>query len=161
MDEGSAQRSLPSTVFVSEYLNRLRESDEGPGGAEAELEGPWRVEADGDRWAVVRDWERLEHGHRPLAILRSRERALVLAALLPALGREVLVRLRDAEDGYVLESGGEEEGEIFRYHDRLAEGVHLIGHLIRSPRSLAHLLRAAGPTAQELVGQMLAEGEAV
>ena len=148
----------PSTVFVASYLERLHEAEEAAGGQEAELEGPWRVEEAGEEWAVLRHWERLEAGHQPVARLRSQEAALLLAAVLPALGREVLYRLRERDGASVLESAGEEVGEVVRVHDRVAESLHLVEQLVRSPRALTYLLRAAGPTAQELVGQMLAEG---
>ncbi|HKH49578.1 MAG TPA: hypothetical protein VKM72_33370 [Thermoanaerobaculia bacterium] len=148
----------PSTVFVPSYLERLREAEETAGGLAAEFEGPWRVEGAGEEWAVLRHWESLEAGHQPLARLRTQEAALLLAALLPALGREVVYRLREGGSGFVLENAGEEVGEVFRFHDRVAESIHLVEHLTRSPRALTYLLRAAGPTAQELVGQMLAEG---
>ena len=153
---GRELRQAP-TVFVSSYLERLHEAEEVAGGREAELEGPWRVEEAGEGWAVLRHWESLDFGHRPVARLRSQETALLLAALLPALGRDVLYRLREGEGGFVLESAGEEAGEVFRFHDRVAESLHLVEQLVRSPRALTYLLRAAGPTAQELVGQMLAE----
>jgi hypothetical protein len=157
---GEVGRNLqqPQTVFVSSYLERLREAEETAGGREAELEGPWRVEETGEEWAVLRCWESLELGHRPVARLRSQESAWLLAALLPALGRDVLYRLREAGDGYVLENAGEEVGEVTHFHDRVAESIHLVEQLVRSPRALTYLLRAAGPAAQELVGQMLAEG---
>jgi hypothetical protein len=106
---------------------------------------------------VLRQWESLELGHRPVARMRSPEAALLLAALLPALGREVLYRLREGEGGFVLENAGEKVGEVFRFHDRVAESIHLVEQLIRSPQALTYLLRAAGPTTQELVGQMLAK----
>ena len=143
-------------MFVATYLERLHEAEEAAGGLEAELEGPWRVEEAGEEWAVLRQWESLVSGHRPAARLRSQEAALLLAALLPALGREVLYRLREGEGGFVLENAGVEVGEVFRFHDRVAESLHLVEHLVRSPRALTYLLRAAGPAAQELVGQMLA-----
>lgn len=157
MEEVGREMRQPPTVFVAGYLERLQEAEEGAGGVEAELEGPWRVEKVGEEWVVLRHWERRELGHRPVARLRTEESALLLAALLPALGRQVLYRLREEGDGFVLENGGEEVGEVFRFHDRVAEAVHLVDQLIRSPRALTYLLRAAGPTAQELVGQMLAE----
>ena len=157
MSEIRQDSRQPPTVFLTSYLERLQEAEEVGGGMEAELEGPWRVEKVGEEWAVLRHWEQLELGHRPVARLRTEEAALLLAALLPALGRQVLYRLREGEEGFVLENGGEEVGEVFRFHDRVAESVHLVDQLIRSPRALTYLLRAAGPTAQELVGQMLAE----
>lgn len=150
----------PPTVFIASYLEHLREAEEVAGGMEAEFEGPWRVEESGPEWAVLRQWESLEAGHRPVARLRSQAAALLLAALLPALGREVLYRLREDEGGFVLVNAGEEVGEMFRFHDRVAESIHLVDQLVRSPRALTYLLRAAGPTTQELVGQMLAEGAA-
>jgi len=154
---GRQSEQQPPTVFVAGYLERLHEAEETAGGAEAELEGPWRVEEDGAGWAVLRQWESLAAGHRPVARLRTQEAALLLAALLPGLGREVLYRLREAGGGFVLENAGEEVGEVFRFHDRVAESIHLVEQLVRSPRALTYLLRAAGPTAQEMVGQMLAE----
>lgn len=157
MEETERHSQQPSTVFVPSYLERLRETDEVAGGLAAEMEGPWQVQMEGPEWVVLRQWESLEAGHRPVARLRSQEAALLLAALLPALGREVLYRLRETEGGFVLENAGEEVGEVFRFHDRVAESIHLVEHLVRSPRALTYLLRAAGPTAQELVGQMLAE----
>ena len=157
MSEIRQEPRQPTTVFVASYLERLQEAEEVGGGMEAELEGPWRVEKRGEEWAVLRHWERLELGHRPVARLRTEEAALLLAALLPALGRQMLYRLREGGEGFVLENGGEEVGEVFRFHDRVAESVHLMDQLIRSPRALTYLLRAAGPTAQELVGRMLAE----
>jgi len=155
---GRQSEQQPPTVFVTSYLERLHETEETAGGLEAELEGPWRVEEDGAGWVVLRQWESLAAGHRPVARLRTEEAALLLAALLPALGREVLYRLREGGGGgFVLENAGAEVGEVFRFHDRVAESIHLVEQLVRSPRALTYLLRAAGPTAQEMVGQMLAE----
>jgi hypothetical protein len=150
------EKSHPATVFVPSYLERLREMDE-TGGTEAEFEGPWRVEEAGEEWVVLRHWESLAAGHRPVARLRSPEPALLLAALLPALGRDLLYRVRETGGGYVLENAGEAVGEVLRFHDRVAESLHLVEHLVRSPRALTYLLRAAGPATQELIGQMLAE----
>jgi hypothetical protein len=160
MEEIGRESGQAPTVFVASYLEQLHEAEETAGRQEAELEGPWRVEEDREELAVLRQWESLHSGHRPVARLRSQEAALLLAAVLPALGREVLYRLRERDGGSVLENAGEEVGEVFRVHDRVAESLHLVEQLIRSPRALTYLLRAAGPTAQELVGQMLA-GRAV
>jgi len=110
---------------------------------------------------VLRAWEELDAGDRPVAVLWHEETAQLLTLLLPALDREPLFHLVEGEtaDGYPVlavygEQGSQIAGWIDRYDPRWAEGLHLLEAIVRSPLALATLLAAAGPGAEEQVGRI-------
>ena len=113
--------------------------------------------------AVLRAWEDLEAGDRPVAVWWHPERAQLFSILLPALDREPLVHLVEGEtpDGYPVvavygEQGPQVAGWLDRYDLRWVEGLHLLEAIVRSPQALATLLEAAGPGAEEQVGRIRA-----
>jgi len=148
------------------YLARLRERDETITAAEAELAGPWKTEpvrAKPGAVAVLRQWEDLDAGDRPVAVVWHEELALLLSVLFPVLDREPRFYIEEgaAADGYALvgmygEQGPQVAGWFDRWEPRFAEGLHLIEALLRSPWALATLLEAAGPGAEEQVGKIRA-----
>jgi hypothetical protein len=162
----SVPASPLDNAFAPAYLSRLREQDETLTAAEAELAGPWKQEPVPGKpgaVAVLRQWEDLDAGDRPVAILWHEETARLLTVLLPALDREPLFHLEDGEtaDGYPLvavygEQGAQIAGWLDRDDPRWAEGLHLLEAIIRSPLALATLLEAAGPGAEEQVGRIRA-----
>jgi len=153
-------------AFAPAYLARLREQDEALTAAEAELAGPWKTEPVPGKpgaVAVLRQWEDLAAGDRPVAVVWHDELALLLTVLLPALDREPRLYIEDREtaDGYPLlcmygDQGPQVAGWFDRWEPRLADGLHIIEALIRSPWALATLLEAAGPGAEEQVGKIRA-----
>jgi hypothetical protein len=153
-------------AFAPAYLARLREQDEAITASEAELAGPWKIEPVPGKpgaVAVLRQWEDLAAGDRPVAVVWHEELALLLAVLFPALDREPRFHLEDGEtaDGYPFlgmygEQGPQIAGWFDRWEPRFAEGLHLIEALVRSPWALATMLEAAGPGAEEQVGKIRA-----
>jgi len=162
-----SDRSSPAldNVFSNDYLAELRERDEVLTAGEAEYAGPWRrAPAVGKPGAVavLREWEDPERD-LPEGILWHEETARLLAIALPIAEREPLFHLEDREtpDGFALtavygEQGAEVAGWLRRYEPRLAEALHLLEGVVRSPRALADLIEAAGPLAVEQVGKILA-----
>jgi hypothetical protein len=153
-------------AFSPTYLAHLREQEEVLTAAEAELAGPWKEEPVRDKHgavAVLRVWEDLDAGDRPVAVWWHPETARLWTILLPALGREPLFHLAEGEtpDGYPVvavygEQGPQVAGWLDRYEPRWVEALHLMEALIRSPLALATLLEAAGPGAEEQVGKIRA-----
>ena len=165
--QSTSPSSTPlANAFAPDYLARLREQEEVLTAAEAELAGPWKTEAVPGKpgaVAVLRVWEELDAGDRPVAVLWHEETARLLTLLLPALDREPLFHLVEGEtaEGYPVlavygEQGSQIAGWIDRYDPRWAEGLHLLEAIVRSPLALATLLGAAGPGAEEQVGRICA-----
>jgi hypothetical protein len=165
--DGSRPQPTLDNVFSNDYLAQLRERDEVLTAAEAEYAGPWRCApalgtAQPGGVAVLREWESAERD-LPEAVLWPEETARLLAIALPIAEREPLFHLGDGEtpDGFPLtavfgEQGAQGAGWLRRYEPRLAEALHLLEGVVRSPRALADLLEAAGPVAVEQVGKILA-----
>lgn len=154
-------------AFDAVFLDLLDQKDEPASAAEAEAAGPWHViAAPGGGWAVVADGERLDEGDEPAAVVRDRDLALLVAAVLPGTGREPLVRLgRDAKPGgYPLLVEGEVLGHLRLFNENLAAAVNVLELLRRSPLGLARLLAAAGGLTLARTGKILRrevlEGEA-
>ncbi|HZF08096.1 MAG TPA: hypothetical protein VFE33_04825 [Thermoanaerobaculia bacterium] len=160
--------SLPplENAFALSYLAHLREQDEVLTAAEAEMAGPWKLEpvpVKPGAVAVLREWEGLDAGDRPVAVWWHEETARLWTVLLPALDREPLFHLVEGEtaDGYPVlaiygEQGPQVAGWVDRYEPRWVEGLHLLEAIVRSPLALATLLEAAGPGAEEQVGRIRA-----
>ena len=80
---------------------------------------------------MLRVWEELDAGDRPVAVWWHEETARLLAILLPALDREPLFYIEEGEtsDGYPVyatygEQGPQIAGWCDRYDSRWAEGLH-------------------------------------
>jgi hypothetical protein len=153
-------------AFTPAYLVRLREQEEVLTAAVAEMAGPWKTESVAGlpgAVAVLREWEDLDAGDRPVAVWWHEETARLLTVLLPALDREPLFYLEEeaTPEGYPVvavygEQGPQIAGWFDRYEPRRVEGLHLLAALVRSPLALATLLEAAGPGAEEQVGRIRA-----
>ncbi len=160
-----SRQSVHPNVFKTEFLARLNERDEPPTAGDADVAGPWRIEAiPGHGFGLFRIGESLARGFAPLAVVPSRWLALVLAAVLPGTGQEPLIRIeKDAdEDGaYPLvlpgSDGREAVGRLRVFDERLVDAVNLAVHLLQAPESLAWLLEAAGGVALERCGAILDE----
>lgn len=145
-------------AFDAVFLDLLDQRDEPFSAAEAEAAGPWHVIAAPEGgWAVVADGESLEEGDEPAAVLRDRDLALMVAAVLPGTGREPLVRLgKDAEPGgYPLLGEGEALGHLRLFNENLAAALNVLELLRRSPLGLARLLAAAGGLTLARTGKIL------
>jgi hypothetical protein len=165
-DSSSVPVSPLDNAFSPAYLARLREQDEVITAAEAELAGPWKTEPVPGKpgaVAVLRQWEDLAAGDRPVAVVWQEEVAALLTVLFPILDREPLFYLEEGEtpDGYPIlaiygDQGPQVAGWFARSEPRFADGLHLLQALLRSPWALATLLAAAGPGAEEQVGKIRA-----
>ena len=155
-----------ANAFSPAYLAHLREQDDSLTAAEAELSGPWKIEPVPGKpgaVAVLRQWEEVDAGDPPVAVLWHEETARLLSALLPVIDREPLFYIEDGADpeGYPLiavygEQGPQVAGWLDRGEPRWAEGLHILEAIVRSPLALATLLEAAGPGAEEQVGRIRA-----
>ncbi len=119
-------------------------------------------------FAVLREWERPEEGDEPYATFTTRELALLAAAILPATGREPLFRLGTEPDetGFPLLAqapaagaggppGAAIAGHLRDFDEDLAAGLNFVAALVRSPRSLARVLEAAGHVTLAQAGRAL------
>lgn len=155
-DEITRDDATPN-AFTREFLRRLAQADEPAFAEEAELAGPWRVAAAGDRFAVVRRWEEPEAGDEPHAVFDSYHLALLAAAVLPALGNpaDLAVAGEGEEAGYPLWSGSRRAGHLRYFHVELVDALALARGLVADPEALASLLEAAGATALRHAGRLL------
>lgn len=154
--------TTPPNALDPRFLARLIELDEPPTGAEAGLSGPWKVARTAEGYAVLRDWEEPRLGDRPAGVMEEAETAQLLAALLPAGGREPLFHLRPEREpaGYALEavhgeSGNRVVGRLADFDPEVARLLHVGQYLARTPAALAAVARAAGPLALAMVGRIL------
>ncbi|HVS00971.1 MAG TPA: hypothetical protein VMW27_30405 [Thermoanaerobaculia bacterium] len=157
MPDHRSLREAPPNAFSTSYLEALKDQDEPSLAQEAELEGPWKVVEGPEGWAVIREWESLESGAEPVAVLEEKERALIVAAVLGAVGRERLFELgKEAEPGgYPILSQGRVIGRMRRFSPEVVEAAHVGEAVLRSPLRLATLFQAAGPLVQEITGRLL------
>ncbi len=156
----------PENLFSPAFLAILRERDEALTASEAELAGPWKCEpVPGKPGAValLREWQSVDLQDAPEAVVWHDETALLLTIVLPAIEREPLFHLADEEtpEGYALsavfgEQGVQVSGWLRQYKPEVAQALHLLQCIERSPAALAALLEAAGCTAIEQAGQILA-----
>ena len=152
--------SHPSNAFTTPFLGRFEERDEPLTAGEADVAGPWFVEAiPGLGFGLFRAGESLARGFRPAAVFPDRWLALLAAAVLPGTGRDSLLRLRKdaAADGYfeVALDDGAVVGRFELFDEPLLDAVNVVAALARSPWSLAYLMEAAGPLALERCGAIL------
>jgi hypothetical protein len=152
-----------------DFLARLEELDEPGSNYEAEWSGEWRVVSTApDHHLVLRSWEGPDKAAGAVAVFSERSTALLCAAVLPldarpslfALGRpadppwELAILVRDTY-GEGPAHDLEPIGQARRFSESQLYALHLAGCFARSPRALALLLEAAGPTAVRLVGELL------
>ncbi len=158
-----AKKDTPTpSVFNSEFVARRNKEDyavtiTGPG-----FSGPFRVERHGDDWAVVR-----EGFEKPFAVLYHREVAYMLAAVLPAIGRELVFHNRfDAKKSenclevIAGESGFECVGRVSLMEERTIPYLHLLHTIFSEPTAFASLLIAAPGDTLERAGRLAAKWSA-
>jgi hypothetical protein len=155
-DDGSTRHF--GNVFLKDFLRRLGERNEPRTSAEADVAGPWGVEAHCLTWyGVYRRGESATRGHLPAGAFADLSHALLAAAALPGTGREPLFHLRKdrTPDGYAVESGGEVIAHLTHFDEKLVDALHVLESILRSPDALANLLEAAGSVALERAGAIL------
>ncbi|MEM7483199.1 MAG: hypothetical protein AAF481_18695 [Acidobacteriota bacterium] len=152
-------------VFGTDLLRRLRREDDPPAAFEALLAGPWKVVAippEGTPSPGAMAWEEPRFavsrgdGDPPIALCRDRQTALLMAAVLPSLGRRDRYSVRDVVGEEVLIEGGEPVVRIAPEARDAAPGLHTLSCVLRSPASLSLFLEAAGSTSLERAGLLLA-----
>jgi hypothetical protein len=155
-------RTSPSqNVLTPEFLARLRDREEPSSVGEAELAGPWQVQEGKQGFAVLRDWQSGKKGDLPESVWIEEETALLAAVAVAAAGREPLFHLREEEgaEGFAVETTGakgmEPAGWLRHYHPEAVQAMHVLGCVVRSPVALARLMRAAGPLALEMAGEIV------
>jgi hypothetical protein len=156
----------PENLFSPAFLEILRERDEVLTASEAEFSGSWKCEPAPGRpgaVAVLREWESVDLEDAPEAVVLHDETALLLTIVLPAIEREPLFHLADEEtpEGYAISSvfgqqGTQITGWLRQYKPEVVQALHIVDCIERSPAALAALLEAAGCTAIEQAGQILA-----
>lgn len=153
-------RTAPDNAFSQKYLDALREQDDVPTALEAESAGPHKLLEIPDGFGIFRLWESPEKGHPPLAVFQERGVALRFLAVWSLVGQERTFRAcGEAGPEWVpVESGGETVGRLQTFNEDLLFAAHVVDSILRSPASLAVVLGAAGPVAQEIAGQILALG---
>jgi hypothetical protein len=171
-DGSSPRPSSPPNAFHPTFLESVQDQPEPLTASEADLAGPWHLEAVpgfSGSVAVLRAWECQAEGDLPTAVLVEEESAALYAAALPLHGREPLFHLSSKADesggplpgGYPFgaiygEQGFKVRGWQRRYQPEAVAGLHLMESLVRSPQALAELLLAAGGGALAQVGRILA-----
>ena len=155
--------AVPAHAFTPEYLELLSHRDEPVTGAEADASGPWHLEPQADppdTWAVLRQGESLAKGSTPWAILRKKDAARLLAAVLPGTGRRLRYRLGkepDAQGFYPLLDDGEVAGVLQFFDDGLLAALNVVDALASIPRDLAWLLDGSGGLALDHAGKVAFE----
>jgi hypothetical protein len=147
----------PLNAFRKDYLDAVQDQDEPSTSREAETAGPFSLVEQNGMIALYRAWESAEAGDAPLALFQHRDTALLFQALWPALGRGIIFKLRpDATpSGFGLEEEGQLVGILRSFDPEAILAGHFLSFLARTPQSLALLLEAAGPTAQQHIGRIL------
>jgi len=165
-------------AFTSSFLTRLAERDEPPTAGDADVAGPWRIEAiPSHGFGLFRVGESLGRGFAPVAVFPSRWLALLMAGILPGTGRDPLLILSkqpDAHGAYPVAlagggddgggDGGDEDGGGRRavgflqfFDERAVDALNVVVHLLQAPESLAYVLEAAGSVTLERCGAILDE----
>jgi hypothetical protein len=156
------KKSTPTNIFSEQFLEQFRDRDEPNTASEAEHAGPWVVREISGGFGVFRESDAKDA--QPEATFEHREHALLMAAAMPALGREPLFSVDSAEhpEGYAVQTIWGEAwnriiGRLRQFEPEIAEALHVAQYLTRTPAALALVLEAAGATALELAGQILAQ----
>lgn len=152
----------PVSAFSADYLDLLRRRDEVPSAREAERAGPWKIVKQESGYGIYRLWESPEAGHSPVVTCKDQQTALLVLAVLPLAGRDPVYRRVETPGttGVRLECEGEEALLLSVEDPEVINAVNLAAEVARSPLSLAAIVEASGPHAQEILGQLLREGAA-
>jgi hypothetical protein len=149
---------LPN-AFNRRFLTRLDERDESPLAGEADTAGPWNIlEVPGRGFGLFREGEDPARGFRPYAVFHDRWLALIAAAVLPGTGRDPFVHLHPeagAEGFDFLLDSGEVVGQCECFDQPFCDAIHAVVSVLRSPRSLADELEAAGSITLDRSGAIL------
>lgn len=148
----------PENALSRSYLRVLRERDDVATALEAASAGPFKLLQVEEGHGLFRLWESPEAGHRPLAVFTDRATALRFMVVWNVIGREPTYRAPQPPGtrGVAVESHGEVVGRLEVFNEELLFAAHVVDCILRSPAALAALFEAAGPLAQEIVGQILA-----
>jgi hypothetical protein len=150
--------SKPLNAFIPEIFRWLAERDlDLCSATEAEVAGPWRVVPLGAGGFGLFNLGETPEVDPPACILTTFENALLVAAILPGTGREPLYRLLPEEtpQGFAIQSEGEVVGHLPLYMPAVAEALHVIGCVLRSPAALARVLQAGSGPALARAGRAL------
>jgi hypothetical protein len=162
----------PANAFDRAFLDILDPEDDPVTATEAAAEGPWTVvrvtapkipfaEPNGpEPWAVVREGDRPDES--PAATFVHVHPARLAAAAVPVAARDAAYRLGREQDprGFPLRHDGRVVGHLPWYHQELVAALNHLDALARSPRALAAVLEAAGASALQRVGALLARRSA-
>jgi hypothetical protein len=156
---GVDSMSKPLNALVPEVLRWLAEREAEPSSAaEAEVAGPWKiVPLEEGGFGLFQLDESPEASDHPACTLTTFENALLAAAILPGTGRDPLYRLNPEETpkGFAIESEGQVVGTLPLYMPAVAEALHVVGCVLRSPAALARVLLAGSGPALERAGRAL------
>src|SRR5215208_2493043 len=146
-------------AFSREYLDAVEERTDPSTAQEAETAEPWEVREAAGQYGLFHPWERWEEGDLPRALFQFEETAWLFRAIWPALGRERMFRLGGTAgaQGYPVETLEQTVAHLRDFHPDAALAAHVAAYLVRTPAALALLLWMAGPTAQALIGKILAD----
>ena len=160
-DRSTPRSPRPSNAFTPEFLDQLDQQDEPTTAAQADVAGPWVVEPmPSPGWALFRRGESLAAGDCPIAVFRERERALLVAAVLPGTGLDRRFRLQNevSPEGYAVVSNGGVVGHLQHYNPELVTALNTAEAVVRLPECLAQLLEASGGVALGRAGRLLVGG---
>jgi hypothetical protein len=168
-DRHDSTRLSPGNAFDRAFLDLLDPEDDPVTATEAVAEGPWAVvrltapkipfaEPNGpEPWAVVREGDRPED-EPPAATFVHLHPARLAAAAVPIAARGAAYRLDRVQDprGFPLRHDGRVIGHLPWHHQELVAALNHLDALARSPRALAAVLEAAGASALQRIGALLA-----
>jgi hypothetical protein len=149
-------------AFTPTFLHHLDPEDDPLTATEAAAEGPWHAMplpgADpAEPWTVTRTPAPCG-GDSTAGTFALQATARLLATALPLAARDATYRLTGEPDeaGFPLLRAGRPVAHLPWFHDELVATLNVLDALARSPRAMASLLEAAGPTAVRRVGAELA-----
>ncbi len=151
---------IKPSAFAAEFIDELTEAFDWPITLnESSSAGPWNVEPHGmqpdghEKWVV-----RHQAGGPPYATTRFRETALMIAATLPASGREPIYSYQYQPDGELRMSLGDAGFEHVAIAPEMEKSallaLHVAHSLLVSPAELALLLLAAPSDTLERAGAL-------
>jgi len=148
----------PSSIFDQDFLEHIADWPiDGYCENEAAFSGPWRVEQQGEEFAVVRDGD-----ERPRGTFKHHETACLVAAVLPAIGSDSLYAERSCDLLRVIGRDTYAVAGRFTFDDEdIAGALHVAAWFLRSPHSLALLLEAASIDTLTTAGRLVAARRAV
>jgi hypothetical protein len=168
-DRGNPTPLSTGNAFDRAFLDLLDPEDDPVTATEAVAEGPWTVvrvtapkipfaEPNGpEPWAVVREGDRPEEEPSAATFVHLHSAWLAVAAV-PVAARDAVYRLDREQDprGFALRHDGRVVGHLPWHHQELVAALNHLDALARSPRALAAVLEAAGASALQRVGALLA-----